>query len=202
MKKRLLPILNILLGGGLLMLAAYVIYIGMGRSEADRLCRERLCYICHTDAFSTALSCLNSRKSGQAATPLIIEAIRRQHPDLSAALTSEANLQTIAEEITRRQLPSLAARQESRRGERLYLAKCAACHGNDGLGQPGQYPPLLGSEWLTEQPSRLPEILSRGLSGPISVKGTAWDEVMLPPGLLPADHEPLIRYLRERFARP
>lgn len=202
MKKRLLPLLNILLGGGLLLLAAFVIYVGMGRSEADRLCRERFCYLCHADAFSDPLSCLRSWRSGQPVTPLVTAAFRRAHPDLIGKLINDADLRSVAEEITRRQLPTLAARQESRRGERLYLAKCAACHGSDGLGQPGQYPPLLGSEWLTAQPSRLPEILSRGLSGPISVKGTAWDAVMLPPGLRPADHEPLIRYLRERFARP
>lgn len=197
MKKRLLPLASLLLVLTLLLALARVIYVGMGKSEADRLCRERFCYICHGDAFSEPLTCLKSRDEGEPMTPLIIEALRREHPGIA-----EEHLQVIAEEIARRQLPAINARQQSRRGERLYAAKCAACHGSKGEGKPGQYPPLAGSEWLTDEPSRLPEILSLGLRGPISVKGEPWDEIMLPPGLRDSDHGPIIQYLRERFARP
>ncbi len=197
MKKRLLPLASITLALALLLTAAWVIYVGMGKSEADRLCRERFCYACHGDGFTEPLACLKSREAGSPMTPLIIEALRREHPGIA-----EEQLQVIAEEIARRQLPAIDARQQSRRGERLYIAKCAACHGSKGEGKPGQYPPLAGSEWLTDEPSRLPEILRLGLRGPISVKGEPWDEIMLPPGLSDSDHEPVIQYLRERFARP
>jgi thiosulfate dehydrogenase len=32
------------------------------------------------------------------------------------------------------------------RGAELYLQHCASCHGNDGQGTPGQYPPLWGND--------------------------------------------------------
>src|SRR5438874_13316798 len=35
------------------------------------------------------------------------------------------------------------------RGKKIFLANCATCHQANGLGVPGQYPPLAGSEFTT-----------------------------------------------------
>lgn len=172
-----------------------LVYIEAGDSAEERMCRQRGCYLCHERAFAEPLECLRSWKRGEPLTPLILSRLRQKHGALAGEDAPE-----IAAYIARQQLPALAAMQTGERAEALYLAKCAACHGRQGEGTPGQYPPLMGSEWVTQEPSRLPEILRNGLQGPISVKGKPWDSVMLPPGVREADHALLIPYLRGRFA--
>lgn len=174
-----------------------LIYIEAGDSAEERMCRQRGCYLCHDRAFAEPLECLRSWKRGEPLTPLILERLQQEHPVLAGEVAAP-----MAAYIARQQLPALAAMQTGHRGESLYLAKCAACHGRQGEGTPGQYPPLMGSEWVTQEPSRLPEILRDGLQGPISVRGEPWDSVMLPPGVREADHALLIPYLRKRFGPP
>ena len=63
-------------------------------------------------------------------------------------------------------------------GETLYLANCAACHQKDGTGLPGAFPPLAGSDYIDRNPDALLEATIRGLSGPITVNGEQYDNVM------------------------
>ena len=56
-------------------------------------------------------------------------------------------------------------------GEKIYKARCAACHQVTGQGLPGAFPPLAGSEWVIA-PAELPaSILVYGVSGEITVGG-------------------------------
>ena len=72
------------------------------------------------------------------------------------------------------------------RGQKLFVANCAQCHQTSGLGVAGQFPPLVGSEWVIgDAPKRLPQILLHGIQGLIHVKGgtynnamPAWDAVL------------------------
>lgn len=63
-------------------------------------------------------------------------------------------------------------------GEKLFNANCAQCHQQTGLGLAGQFPPLVGSEWVLENPHRLSHILVRGIQGAIRVKGAAYNNQM------------------------
>jgi mono/diheme cytochrome c family protein len=66
-------------------------------------------------------------------------------------------------------------------GKRLFNENCAKCHQPDGLGLPGQYPPLVGSEWpLASGPARVIRIVLDGLNGPITVKGLPFNNSMTP----------------------
>ena len=42
-----------------------------------------------------------------------------------------------------------ASGQQSARGATLYQTHCASCHGDDGEGEPGKYPPLVGAVAVT-----------------------------------------------------
>jgi mono/diheme cytochrome c family protein len=64
-------------------------------------------------------------------------------------------------------------------GKKLYTSVCVACHQMGGTGLAGLYPPLVGSEWVTEGEARLVRILLHGLKGPIEVAGVAY------PGTIP-----------------
>ncbi|HET8762996.1 MAG TPA: cytochrome c [Gemmatimonadales bacterium] len=81
-----------------------------------------------------------------------------------------------------------------------YQAACSPCHQPDGQGIPFAFPPLAGSEWLTGDPETPIRIVLLGLSGPIQVKGTAFDVMMPPPAGL--DDERIaeaISYARANF---
>ncbi len=66
------------------------------------------------------------------------------------------------------------------KGESVYALICAACHQQSGLGAPGQFPPLVGSEWVLGSPNRLIRIPLHGLTGNIQVKGQVWTGVQMP----------------------
>jgi len=64
-------------------------------------------------------------------------------------------------------------------GKKVY-GNCIACHQASGLGIPGQFPPLVGSEWVDGGTERLGAILLHGINGPFKVGGQAYN------GLMPA----------------
>jgi mono/diheme cytochrome c family protein len=64
-------------------------------------------------------------------------------------------------------------------GKKVFTANCALCHQATGLGQPGQYPPLVGSEWvLGPAPRRLTQIVLHGVQGTIHVEGKVFNNAM------------------------
>ncbi len=75
--------------------------------------------------------------------------------------------------------------QAQQQGERYFLARCATCHGVEGLGITGLAPALAGSAWVTESTERLVRIVLHGLQGPIDVAGTTWNGVMPGHGAVP-----------------
>lgn len=84
-------------------------------------------------------------------------------------------------------------------GQRTYSSICAACHGDNGLGKPGQAPPLAGSEWVNASSfKRVAEIPQLGLSGEIHVAGQDWNSQMAPMGaaLSDADLAAVLTYIR------
>jgi mono/diheme cytochrome c family protein len=67
-------------------------------------------------------------------------------------------------------------------GRSIYERNCGVCHGTDGLGKPGQFPPLAGSEWVNAKGfKRLAQIPLDGLNGSIQVKG---QQMNFPSGMV------------------
>ena len=64
------------------------------------------------------------------------------------------------------------------RGEALYAATCANCHGVHGRGNVGLAPPLVGSSWVRDSDDWLVRIVLHGVHGPIRVDGTTWNLAM------------------------
>ncbi|MDF1826095.1 MAG: cytochrome c [Verrucomicrobiales bacterium] len=62
-------------------------------------------------------------------------------------------------------------------GKKVYN-NCIACHQASGLGIPGQFPPLIGSEWVDGGTSRLGAIMLHGISGPFKVGGQTYNQLM------------------------
>src|ERR1051325_4865215 len=57
------------------------------------------------------------------------------------------------------------------RGKKIFSANCQTCHQANGLGVPGQYPPLAGSEFTNGGSQRMGMIVLKGLPGPVTVQG-------------------------------
>lgn len=65
-------------------------------------------------------------------------------------------------------------------GMAVYSRTCLPCHQPSGAGLAGQFPPLVGSEWvLNQDPGHVIRIVLDGLQGPIMVKGQPWNAVMV-----------------------
>jgi mono/diheme cytochrome c family protein len=68
-----------------------------------------------------------------------------------------------------------------RDGKLIFTKYCAVCHQPSGLGSPGQFPPLAGSEWvLAPKPDRIIRIVLNGFQGPVTVSGQQFNNVMVP----------------------
>ena len=63
-------------------------------------------------------------------------------------------------------------------GENLFTQNCASCHGTDGNGLGNAFPPLVNSEWITEEKSISIRILMNGLTGSIDVTGQSYSGTM------------------------
>jgi mono/diheme cytochrome c family protein len=88
------------------------------------------------------------------------------------------------------------------RGRKLYTSTCFVCHGPNGLGAPGTFPPLAGSDWVNEpQPGRMIRIVLQGFSGPgLKVNGQPFNtgSAMVPwaSALSDDDIAAIITYVR------
>lgn len=88
------------------------------------------------------------------------------------------------------------------RGKKNYEAVCGTCHGPDGLGKPGQAPPLAGSELVTSKGiNRLIHIPLAGLAGPINVAGKDWNMNMAAMGAALPDEDlaAVLTYIRSSW---
>ncbi|MDR5589881.1 c-type cytochrome [Christiangramia sp. SM2212] len=69
------------------------------------------------------------------------------------------------------------------RGKEVYSDLCVTCHLPTGKGIAGTYPPLDGSNWLTEKREESIRGVKYGMQGPIEVNGEKYDNIMTPMGL-------------------
>jgi mono/diheme cytochrome c family protein len=75
------------------------------------------------------------------------------------------------------------------RGKQVYENVCGICHATDGMGKPGQAPPLAASDLVNAKGfTRLAHVPLLGLTGSISVAGKDWNLSMAAMGAqLPDD---------------
>ncbi|MBX9742591.1 MAG: cytochrome c [Chthoniobacterales bacterium] len=69
-------------------------------------------------------------------------------------------------------------------GKKVFSQTCVICHQETGLGVPGQFPPLVGTEWVLSQDwhgdNHLVKQVLYGMQGPITVKNMPFNNAMAP----------------------
>ena len=100
-------------------------------------------------------------------------------------------------EMVRKNKPDSAVHE---RGAAIYARTCIACHGPDGKGVPGAFPPLDGSMWTTGDPTIPARIALLGLQGPIEVNGLKFENIMPPlTDLKDEEIADVITYVRQSW---
>lgn len=86
-------------------------------------------------------------------------------------------------------------------GAAVFSGHCAACHQGTGLGLPGVFPPLAGSEYVNGDPARLARLVLRGLTGPVTVAGAQFNGAMpaWADQLKDAEIAAVLTYVRSHF---
>ena len=84
------------------------------------------------------------------------------------------------------------------RGKTVYRATCISCHMPEGEGLAERFPPLAKTGRLSDK-KRLINIVFNGLKGPITVKGTEYNEEMMPLNLSDQDAADVLNYIRNTW---
>lgn len=89
-------------------------------------------------------------------------------------------------------------------GKRLFTQNCVVCHQTTGLGVAGQFPPLVGSEWVVGGDwvgdNHLVKILLAGMQGPVQVQGVTYNNAMPPwAQLKDAEIASILTYIRSEW---
>ena len=74
-------------------------------------------------------------------------------------------------------------------GSSLFISNCSSCHGADGSGIRGAFPPLNGSSIVQGDKGTLVKILLHGLQGPITVRGGQYNGTMPAFGNILSDEQ-------------
>lgn len=101
-----------------------------------------------------------------------------------------------SEEISISDTPNQEKFSESyKRGKEVFSDFCVTCHLPSGKGIPGNFPPLAGSDWLTDKRTESLKAIKYGLSGPIEVNGEAYNNVMAAQGLSDQEVADVMNYI-------
>ncbi len=93
---------------------------------------------------------------------------------------SELMLQKEKAMASNPQIASITKEIQVERGKKVFLTSCFACHMANGEGLPAVFPPLAGSDFLKADKDRAIKIVTKGLSGPVTVNGKLFNNMMPP----------------------
>ena len=91
-------------------------------------------------------------------------------------------------------------REVTEAGAKVYEKFCAVCHQRDGKGDTSRFPPLVSTNWVMGNKSRLISLVLNGLQGEIEVEGRKYNGVMPPHAFLTDEQvAELLTFLRQNF---
>ncbi|MFN8349095.1 MAG: cytochrome c [Spirosomataceae bacterium] len=64
------------------------------------------------------------------------------------------------------------------KGKSVYENNCLVCHQENGEGVPGLNPPLIKTDWVLGDKTKLINVILKGLQDPIEIKGERYNNIM------------------------
>ena len=83
-------------------------------------------------------------------------------------------------------------------GEEVYQRYCSMCHQPDGKGVPGNFPPMVASDYLKDRTATI-KLVINGKSGEMTVNGARYNGVMPPQSLNDAEVAAVLTYVYNHF---
>lgn len=80
-------------------------------------------------------------------------------------------------------------------GKTIYQKTCITCHGTDGAGAPGTYPPLAKSDYLLADKFRAVHQVIKGSATAYTVNGSTYNGVMPPQDLSDEEIANVLNYI-------
>jgi putative membrane-bound dehydrogenase-like protein len=123
--------------------------------------------------------------------------------DITSSIEAVAKFHSSAgspapQEVVRKNKPDPLVHEA---GHEVYGRTCIACHGPDGKGTPGAFPPLDGVSWATGDPTIPARIVLHGLQGPVDVSGQKFESIMPPLiDLKDAEIAAVLTYVRQTWS--
>jgi nitrite reductase (NO-forming) len=86
-------------------------------------------------------------------------------------------------------------------GKQVYSTVCIACHQPTGAGLPPVFPALINTEYVNGSAERMAAIVLKGVMGPITVNGAAYNNIMPPQEAMLTDEKiaAVLSYVRGSF---
>lgn len=86
-------------------------------------------------------------------------------------------------------------------GKQVYSTVCIACHQPTGAGLPPVFPTLINTEYVNGSAERMAAIVLKGVMGPITVNGAAFNNIMPPQEAMLTDEKiaAVLSYVRGSF---
>jgi nitrite reductase (NO-forming) len=111
-----------------------------------------------------------------------------------------ASAKPVAEARAAQASGKLTKEQQIKAGETRFAGTCSVCHQANGAGLAGVFPPLAKSDFLMADKNRAIGIVLNGLTGKVTVNGTAYNSVMPPMSQLNDDElANILTYVRNSW---
>lgn len=94
---------------------------------------------------------------------------------------------------------ALSQEEQIKSGKAVYDGNCMACHGAEGKGVEGTFPPLEKSDYFAKDSTKLVHAVVKGVTGAIKVNGKDYNGVMPAVALSDQDVANVVTYVLNSF---
>ncbi|WP_416189244.1 c-type cytochrome [Neisseria sp. CCUG17229] len=138
-----------------------------------------------------------------AETPASAEAVPAEQPAAEAPASAETPAPAAEAEPAAEAAPAAAAElsqdEQIKLGKAVYDSNCMACHGLEGKGVEGTFPPLEKSDYFAKDNTKLVHAVTKGVNGAIKVNGKDYNGVMPAVPLSDQDVANVVTYVLNSF---
>lgn len=123
---------------------------------------------------------------GEGVFKMVANSATSESTTATNGVASETTEESTQNELQFKALASIDSKTvetSMKRGKAVYNNVCAQCHLPNGKGVQKAFPPVAGSDWLTDKVVESIRSIKYGLKGEIVVNGEKYNGVMLPMGL-------------------